>query len=368
MNDMKVAIVHDFLNQYGGAERVLETIKEIFPEADIYTTFFEPEKLPNRMKDWKVNTPNWGGIPIIKKIVKFYTFLLPLVFENFDLKSYDVVISSTASFAKGLILKENQLHFCYCHTPPRFLYHYETGINRRQKSWYRYFLLFLDHYYRIWDYVAAKRVDYFITNSRNTQNRIKKYYHQNAEVIYPGVSINIREKTNNKKEEYYLIVSRLVAYKKIDLVIQACNELHLKLKIIGTGGEEKKLKKISGSTIEFLGQVNDDVLSNYYHACQAVIYPGEDDFGIVPLESMAYGKPVIAYGKGGVLETVVPGKTGEFFYESNIYSLMEVLKSFKAQDYKKEDCEKQARKFSKEEFISKFKAFIEEKRKEKFNA
>lgn len=371
---MKVAIVHDFLNQYGGAERVVEAIKEIYPEAPVFTSIFEPHKLPERMRSWEVYTPQFK-IPFFKKLIKYYTFLLPLVFENFDLHDYDVIISSTANFAKGVITRADQLHICYCHTPPRFLYHYETEINRRQIGLYKPFLIFLDHYLRIWDYLAAQRVNHFITNALNTQKRIAKFYRRDATVIYPPVEISQKSilrkysgqeiKDQKLEEDYFLIVSRLAAYKKVDLAIQACNRLKLNLKIIGVGREEKRLKKISGSTISFLGQVEDCLLADYWCDCQAVIFPGEDDFGMVPVEAMSYGKPVIAYGKGGALESVVEGKTGEFFLEATVESLEKLLKNFNPKKYKEEDCIKQAGKFSKKKFKEQFIKLVTEKWKEK---
>ncbi|KKP69804.1 hypothetical protein A2X44_05025 [candidate division CPR3 bacterium GWF2_35_18] len=369
---MKVAIVHDFLNQYGGAERVVEAIKMIYPEAPIYTSFFEPEKLPERMRSWQVITPNFKKIPLIRRFSKQYTFLLPLAFESFDLRDYDVIISSTANFAKGIITKPNQIHICYCHTPPRFLYHYETEFNRRKISIYKPFLIFLDHYLRVWDYLAAQRVDYFLTNSYNTQQRIKKFYRRESKVIYPPVELsstgqNSQYKTQNYGK-YFFIVSRLVAYKRIDLAIKACNELNLNLVVAGTGKDKKKLEKLSGKTIKLLGKVSDIELAGLYKNCEGFIFPAGDDFGMTPVEAMLYGKPVIAYGKGGVLESVIPGKTGEFFYENNVVSLKKVLANFNGNNYLKENCQKQAQKFSKSKFSKELRNFVTEKWKEEQNA
>lgn len=369
---MKVAIVHDFLNQYGGAERVVEAIKEIYPDAPIYTSFFEPDKLPERMRNWQVITPNFKHLPLIKTFSKHYTFLLPLAFEDFDLRDYDVIISSTANFAKGIITRPNQIHVCYCHTPPRFLYHYETEFNRRKVSIYKPILIFLDHYLRVWDYLAAQRVDYFLTNSMNTQKRITKFYRRDSKVIYPPVELNILDQKHQvdsqKRGKYFFIVSRLAAYKRIDLAIQACNELNLNLIIAGTGKEKKRLEKTSGKTIRFLGKVSDDVLADLYVNCEAFVFPAEDDFGMTPVEAMLYGKPVIAYGKGGALESIIPGKTGEFFYENNVSSLKKVISSFKGENYSKKTCQIQAQQFSKSRFNKELRDFITEKWEEKQNA
>lgn len=360
---MKVAIVHDFLNQYGGAERVVEAFKDVFPDAPVYTSIFEPHKLSERMREWEVITPKTDVFPFFNRLSKYYTFLLPLMFENFHLQEYDVILSSTAHFAKGVLTRPDQMHICYCHTPPRFLYHYETEINRRKKILYKPILLFLDHYLRVWDYLAAQRVNYFITNSINTKKRIGKFYRRDAVVIYPPVSLDKKrmEDIRKNKGEYLLIVSRLAAYKRIDLAIEACNKLNKKLIIVGTGKEEKRLSAIAGESIEFKGEVPDDVLAEYYYNCQGVIFPGEDDFGIVPIEAMFFGKPVIAYKKGGVLESIIPGKTGEFFEEQTVESLASVLEKFNYQKYNTGECLKQAEKFSKQRFQKEIKSFVEEK-------
>jgi glycosyltransferase involved in cell wall biosynthesis len=284
-----------------------------------------------------------------------------LVFENFDFSAFDVVISSTAHFAKGIIVKPGTLHICYCHTPPRFLYHYQTEVNRR-KIWYLAPILSLmDNYFRVWDYAAAQRVDWFLTNSENTAQRIRKFYRRDADIIYPPVEMKKFEPEKSKQESYFLIVSRLAQYKRIDLAIEACNKLGLPLKIIGMGRDEKRLQRMAGNTVEFLGQEKDDTIAEYYNNCQAFIFPGEDDFGITPVEAMSFGKPVIALGKGGALETVVAGKTGEFFSQESAESLMMVLKNFHREKYDPRDCRDRAELFSKDRFQKKFSDFVTEK-------
>jgi len=402
---MKVALVHDYLNQFGGAERVLWAIHEIFPEAPIYTSIFDPLKLPPEFRKLEVVTSSIQKMPFVSLFTKHYTFIYPLVFESFDFSEYDVVISSTASFAKGVLVKPETLHICYCHTPPRFLYHYATEVNRR-KIWYLApFLALFDNYFRIWDFNAAQRVDYFVANSRHTASRISKFYRREARVIYPPVEVakstqlNVksqayfREKTQDFSPEmpardgsafggktlnlflekrrkpralalegrHFLIVSRLAQYKRIDLAILACNKLNLNLKIIGTGRDEKRLKRMAGKTIEFLGFVEDKQVADYFLDCQAFLFPGEDDFGITPIEAMSYGKPVLALGKGGVLESIIPGKTGEFFAEETVEALAKTIQNFKPDRYRAEDCIKQAQKFSKDNFKKNFSKFVNEK-------
>jgi len=362
---MKVALVHDFLNQYGGAERVLEAIHEIFPYSHVYTSLYDPTKLPLRMRNWDIRPFKLPRIPVMK----YYTAFYPLLFERLDLSAYDLVISSTAFFTKGVLVRPRTLHISYIHTPPRFLYHYETTINRRGLWIYKPILAVLDNFFRVWDYEAAQRPDYLVANSKETASRIRKFYRRDATVIYPPVELpntqNYSGTQSPSHSKHFLVVSRLLRYKRIDLAIEAANRLGVSLKIVGTGEEEKRLKKIAGPTIEFLGFVGDDKLSSIYSDCQAVIFPTDEDFGIVPVEAMSFGKPVIAFDKGGAKETIVAGKTGEFFSESTPESLAKVWESFDPTKYKAGDCRAQAQKFSKDRFRKGFKSFVDSKLKSK---
>lgn len=391
---MKAALVHDFLNQYGGAERVLEAIHELYPYSTVYTSLYDPNKLPLRMRRWDVRSFKLPRFPFAKT----YTFFYPLLFENIDLSNYDLVISSSANFAKGVLTKPKTLHISYIHTPPRFLYHYPTEVNRRKIWFLKPILMPFDNLLRSWDYSAAQRPDFLITNSKETAKRIKKFYGREATVIYPpvgleaayfqasaekegsaqGVGSYFRASRENKMQNsyserseeegsersegsYFLIVSRLAAYKRIDLAIKATNQLRIPLKIAGTGREERRLKRMAGPTVEFLGVVSDEKLPELYRNCQAFIFPGADDFGITPVEAMFFGKPVIALGKGGALETVVEGKTGKFFEQETVDALVGALESFDPSKYKAKDCIAQAKKFSKERFQKEFKKFVKEK-------
>lgn len=361
LNTMRVALVHDFLNQYGGAERVLEAIHELYPYSTIYTSLYDPTKLPLRMRNWDVRAFKLPKFPLAKT----YTFFYPILFENLDFSQYDLVISSSANFAKGVITKPQTLHISYIHTPPRFLYHYPTEVSRRKLWFLKPVLTPLDNLLRIWDYSAAQRPDFLVTNSKETAKRIKKFYGRAATVIYPPVSLPTQpdHQTTRPPDNYYLVVSRLVSYKRIDLAVEACKRLDLPLKIVGVGREEKRLQRIAGPTIEFLGFVRDEKLPELYYNCRALIFPGAEDFGITPIEAMSFGKPVIALGEGGALETVIEGKTGTFFEQETVDSLVEVLKSFDLSKYKAKDCIAQAKKFSKERFQKEFKKFINEKLK-----
>lgn len=357
---MRVALVHDFLNRYGGAERVLEAIHEIFPYSHVYTSRHDPTKFPLRMHNWDIRPFKLPNLPLAH-FLKYYTAFYPLLFENLDLSDYDLVISSTAFFAKGIRVRPGAVHISYIHTPPRFLYHYSAETGKRELFFYRPILAVLDNFFRIWDYQAAQRPDFIAVNSQEVAKRVKKFYRREATVIYPPVELSnqpINQLTNQPKEFYYLVVSRLLSYKRIDLAIKVANELKVPLKIVGTGKEEARLKRMAGPTIDFLGFVTDDKLSKIYSDCQAVVFPTDEDFGITPVEAMYFGKPVIAFANGGALETVVAGKTGEFFKEPTKESLAEVWRNFEPSKYRPEDCIDQAQKFSKERFLKDFSDFV----------
>ena len=357
---MKVALVHDFLNQYGGAERVLEAIHEIFPYAHVYTSLHDPTKLPLRMRNWDIRPFKLPKLPLAH-FLKYYTAFYPFLFENLDLREYDLVISSTAFFAKGIMVKPGAIHISYIHTPPRFLYHYSAETGKRELFFYRPILAILDNFFRIWDYRAAQRPDFIVVNSNEVAKRVKKFYGREATVIYPPVELPESGRPivkSSDRQFYYLVVSRLLSYKRIDLAIKAANELKVPLKIVGTGREETRLRKMAGPTVEFLGFVSDEKLSGIFGGCQALIFPTDEDFGIVPVEAMYSGRPVLAFAKGGALETVIAGKTGEFFREDTTASLMEAWKSFDPSKYKAKDCIAQAKKFSKDRFQKEFSNFV----------
>lgn len=365
---MKVALVHDFLNQYGGAERVLEAIHELYPYSTVYTSLYDPTKLPLRMRNWDVRAFRLPKFPLAKT----YTFFYPLLFENLDLSDYDLVISSSANFAKGVITRPKTLHISYIHTPPRFLYHYPTEVSRRRIWFLKPILAPFDNFFRLWDYIAAQRPDFLIANSKETAKRIKKFYGREAAVIYPPATLHVAKWVGLSVKppkpsfpNYYLVVSRLAAYKRIDLAIKAANQLKIPLKIVGAGREEQGLKRTAGPTVEFLGFVSDEKLPELYRDCRAFIFPGMEDSGITPVEAMSFGKPVIALGRGGALETVIEGKTGTFFEQETVDSLMEALKSFDPSKYKARDCIAQAKKFSKERFQKEFKTFVDAKLKKR---
>jgi len=353
LDTLKVAIVHDFLVNMGGAERVTQALTEIFPKAPIYTLLYD-SKIDEFFSGKKIIVSAlqyWHKIFRIP--VKFLFSLMPQAIEDFDFSDYNLVISSNNSFAGGIITGPTIYHLSYCHSPTRYLwdashtYIHEQKLPRWIASWVNHQLSNL----RIWDRLSAGRVDKYITNSNYVKRRMKKYYRRDAQVIYPPVDIH-KIKPKSGHSDYFLIISRLVSYKKIDLAIKACNALELPLIIIGEGPEKPALEKIAGTKIEFLGWCDDKNKIEYLRNSRALIFPGEEDFGIVPIEAMAAGKPVIAFNKGGVKESVIENETGLFFNEPNVESLILALRRFFVQE-KKFDYKvisQHAAKFSKNQF------------------
>lgn len=374
---MKIALIHDYIKEYGGAERVLEALMEIWPEAPIYTTVYSPEYLgPHqaRLKNWVVRPSFLQKIPFKNKLISPFRIIAPLIFDNLDLRDFDVVIvSATGAYNPNLIVtKPETLHLCYCHTPPRYLYGLPTARDWKKHWWGRVAGELANHFLRQVDFLSSQRVDYFIANSKNTAERIKKFYRRDSVVIYPPVDLAAsgqRLAARDKKTDplplapspYFLTGGRLARPKHIDIAIEACTKLNLSLKVFGRMfadyGEE--LKKLAGPTVEFLGEVDDKQKAELYAGCKAFIFPAEEeDFGIMPVEAMSFGKPVIALKQGGVLETIIEGKTGVFFNEPTVESLTEKLKNLKTEIFKPEDCRKQAEKFSKERFTLEITEFI----------
>lgn len=367
---MKVALVHDYLKEYGGAERVLETLHEIWPEAPIYTLVYLPRFLGphrGRLKDWDIRPIIPRGMPLIDKLISPLRLLAPILFSRLDLVSYDlVIVSATGAYNPNLVKTKPGAHFCYCHTPPRYLYGLPTAREWKKYWWIRIPAEVANHFFRLIDFRSAQGVDCFIANSRNTAARIEKFYCQKAKVIYPPIKLHKTQKATGEIKEtfsYFLAGGRLARPKKIDLAIKACNQLKLSLKVFGRvfAGHGKELKRMAGRTVEFLGEVSDTKLTELYANCRAFLFCNlEEDFGMIPVEVMAAGRPVIAFRQGGVVESIVEGKTGLFFDQPTVESLVRVLKDFDARKYRREDCFAQAKKFSKERFKKEIKKFVEE--------
>jgi glycosyltransferase involved in cell wall biosynthesis len=330
---MKVALIHDWLTGMRGGERCLEVFCELFPQADLYTLLHIPGSVSPLIEKMPITTSFIQKLPFPKKGYRKYLPLFPMAIERFNLKGYDLVLSCSHCVAKGVITPPDAPHISYMLTPMRYAWDmYEDYFGQSRN---RLITLFI-HYLRMWDVTSSQRVDNFLSISRHVQNRIMKFYRRQSEVIYPPVEIS-RFRLGNKKGNFFLIVSSLVPYKNIRLAVEAFNRLRYPLRIIGTGPEEKKLRSVAKKNIEFMGWQTDGVVAKNYSACRALIFPGEEDFGIVPLEAMGCGRPVIAYGKGGVLETVISHQnpflntkkaTGIFFYEQNVEALMDAVERF----------------------------------------
>ncbi|MFH0852486.1 MAG: glycosyltransferase [bacterium] len=353
---MKVALVHDYLIRLGGAERVLLKLHEIFPEAPIYTLLYDEEKMGGVLAGADIRPSFLQKLPkFIRRRQKHLLPFLPVAAETFDLREFDLVISSSSAFAKSIITRPGTTHICYCHAPSRFLWDWNKQYIREQDFGpvRRALATLVVHYLRIWDKSSSRRPDYFIANSRATREKIQKYYRRNAFIIYPPVCLpTFGQFRTAKDENYFLIVSQLTPYKRIDLAIEAFNRLKLLLLIIGDGPEREKLEELAGPTIKFLGERNEEEKNKYLKNCTAFVFAGEDDFGIAPVEAMGWGKPVLAFGRGGALETIIPGVTGEFFYDAVPEILADGVRRLRENltNYSPLVIHKRAEKFSEERF------------------
>ena len=359
MKDRKIAITHDHLFQIGGAERVLLEFHKIFPNSPIYTLICN-KRSREFLRDCDIRTSYLQKIPFSTKLFKLFLTLMPKAWESFDFTEYDVILSSTSAFAKGITKSSNATHFCYCHTPTRYLWsdmkEYVDGL--RVPKFFRFFLIDMLENMREWDFKKAQEVDYFIANSNFIADRIKKYYNRESHVIYPPVDVD--RFYNDTKQDYYILVSRLRPYKKIDLAIKTFNQLKLPLKIIG-GGEIDYYRSMSKDNIEFLGEVSDEEKIKYLSHAKAFIHPQEEDFGISLVEASASGCPVIAYKKGGALETVIENQTGVFFDEQNWEALAETVLDFSKMSFDHEFIKNHAQKFSNPRFEKEILEYINEK-------
>lgn len=347
---MKIALVHDDLVQWGGAERMLLALAELFTDAPIYTSVFDRDNLllSEKFKGKKIVTSFLQKIPGWKWFYRAFLPLYPLAFEQFDFSEFDIVISQTTKFAKCIITKPGTKHICYCHTPPRFLW----GFSGEKTS---PFISPLLGYLRTYDRLSSKRVDVWLAGSLNAKERINKVYKSDSRIIYPFVDTDRFKNIETFDGGYLLVISRLNDYKKIDLAIKACIRLSLPLKIIGTGPSLGKLRKIAEDSeyIDFLGSLSDELVVRVLAGAKALIFPGTEDFGIVPLEALSLGKPVIALREGGALETI-DKRTGIFFENQTVESLEACLKKLDSMKFKKEDFINRVNKFTKHKFETDF--------------
>ena len=363
---MKVALAHDYLNQMGGAERVVLALHEMFPDAPLYTSIYDPQRVDAAFQSIDIRTSFMQKFPLVKKHHQPFLPFYPFAIEQLDLRGYDLVLSSSSAFAKGIITRPETMHICYCHTPMRWCWNYDEYVEREHLGKIsRAILPFLISGLRVWDQTSSMRVDHFIANSPVVADRIRKYYRRNAVVIPPPVEVShFTFDPTIRPEDFFLIVSRLMPYKRIDLAIEACNQLQLPLVIIGSGRDENRLKHLAGPTIRFMGRLSDQEVLYYYAHCRALILPGEEDFGITPLEAQASGRPVIAYAAGGSLASIIDNVTGTFFYKQTVESLVEVLASFDEHAYDPHTIYNHALEFDQPRFKRRIQQFIEAKMNE----
>jgi glycosyltransferase involved in cell wall biosynthesis len=358
---VKLALVHDWLNQIGGAEDVLDALVKLYPTAPLYTSIYAPELMPPHYQDWDIRTLWLDKLPGIHRHHQPYLPVYPLGWGGLDLSNYDVVLSNKSGFCHGFRHSPNTLHICYCLAPTRFVWQLESyvareGLGKAVLAALRSLIAGL----RQWDYAAAQRVQHFIAISSDIQQRIKNFYNRDSVIIFPPVdTTRFQPVPQNEVEDYYLIVSRLIPYKHIDLAVQAATRLGLKLKIGGKGRDMERLKTMAGPTVEFLGYIPDDALPNLMAKCKAFLFPGLEDFGITPVQAQAAGRPVIAFGGGGALDTVIPDKTGELFSEMTVNSLASVMQSFDDSRYNPTEIRKHALQFDTQIFNSRMTSFVD---------
>ena len=359
---MKIALVHDYLVQYGGAERVLEALCEIWPHAPVYTLLHDSEMVHHKFDKKTVRTSYLQKLPFTKKHHRLFPPLMMMGIEQFNLRYYDVVLSDSSSFAKNIVTDPNTLHITYCHTPMRYgwddcqYYTQQFSFPRIVKK----FVPVLMNYIRMWDFYSTNGVDKFVANSKFVGTRIKKYYGREAQVINPPVNVNDFYVTDkNDLGDYFLLVGRMMKYKKMDLVIEAFNEMKKPLKIVSRGPEFKNLQKIAGPTIEFLGRISDEELRRTYSRAQAFLFPQEEDFGIVAIEALASGRPVIAFRAGDIVEHVEEGKTGVFLEKQTRDDVIDAVRRFEQIDFDPEHIRSTALSFEKEKFKQRIKSLVE---------
>ncbi len=363
---LRIAIIHDWLVGIRGGEKVLEEIlyvieKKIkYEKLEIYTLVYKRGSQSEIVEKQKINTSFIQKLPFGLKKYRNYLPLFPSAIESFNIKDFNLIISSSHAVAKGVIPPVNAVHVSYCHTPMRYIWdHYHTYFGNK-KGLKKVFYNMVASYLRLWDRVSSDRVDYFIANSENVKKRIKRYYGREAEVIYPPVDTDFFFcKEKDKRKDYFLLVSAMVPYKRVDLAIKTFNTNGLPLKVVGDGPDLRKLKRIAKDNIEFLGRVNNSELKILYSEAKALIFPAEEDFGIIPVEAQACGVPVIAYRRGGALETIVEGETGLFFDKQTEEALSSAIDKFLNKRFNSGLIRKNSLQFSRENFREKFSLFIE---------
>jgi glycosyltransferase involved in cell wall biosynthesis len=345
-----------------GGERVVEALSELYPDADIYTHVYDPSILSEQLRRQHIQSTFIQQLPDAIRRYRSYLPLMPLALEQLDLRQYDIVISSESGPAKGIITLPHTLHVCYCHTVMRYLWDMYHEYRESAGKLTRLLMPLGAHYLRLWDFASAARVDSFIANSENVAARIRKTYRRDATVINPPVDVK-RFRADRPRENFYLTVSQLVSYKRVALIVEAFSKLGLPLVVIGEGTELAELRRRAAPNVRFLGRQPDEVVTDYLERCKAFVFAANEDFGIVPVEAQAAGAPVIAYGNGGVTETIIPGVTGLFFKDQTSESLAEVVRYFESGGLTTEATQmrRRAEGFSRERFLREFRTFMEMK-------
>jgi glycosyltransferase involved in cell wall biosynthesis len=373
LTELRVALVHHWFISRAGGERVFDAIASIFPTADVFTLFLDKQNLPPSLRQRKITASFLNNIPAAQKVHRHFLPFYPLAVEMLDLSGYDLVISSDSGPMKGVLTDPHSTHICYCHSPMRYLWDGHSAYRRRMSPLTQTIFGFASHYVRNWDYSAAQRVDHFIANSNYVAGRIRKYYRRDSTTIHPPINTS-QSYLAGKHEDYYLAVGRLVSYKRTDLLIDACRKLGRKLVIVGEGPERKRLEKRSPNNVKFLGALSDSELGDVYAQCRALLFAADEDFGMVPIEAQSYGRPVIAFGKGGSLETVrgthIPSRqmtatedspiTGVFFREQTVDSLAAAIVSFESSEdiFVPHQIQAYARRFDTSIFVDRMRNYI----------
>ena len=357
---MRIAVVHDYFTQLGGAEKVAEELYCLFPDPSLFATVALPGCMPPRLQDVPVQTSWMQKLPRIQEYYRLYFFLYPFAVGSLDLSGYDLVVSSSSGYAKGVRTSSQAIHVCYCHTPMRWVWNYQSYASRESFGLSQRTLLpmFIRGLQR-WDEAASRQPDHFVANSRAVAERIRRVYQRSAEVIHPPIETDRFHPRHSRYEDYYIVLSRLVPYKRIDLAVQACSQRGKKLLVIGDGPDRHSLEAMAGPSVSFLGRASDADVEYHVAHCRALLFPGEEDFGMAPVEVAAAGRPTIAYRAGGALETIVENVTGVFFDHPTPESLGDAIEAFERQDWSSSALRQHAKAFSVPVFQDRFRLFLE---------
>ena len=355
---MKIAVVHDYFTQLGGAEKVAEELYKMLPSPDLFATVALRDKMPEGIRDVPITTSWMQHLPQMRKLYRVYFPLYPFGVSSLDLSRYDLVVSSSSGYVKGVRVAADAIHVCYCHTPMRWVWSFDSYSKRESfDGSVRALLPSLIRRLKTWDEAASRQPDHFVANSRTIASRILRAYGRHAEVIYPPIDID-RFSMSAVQEDYYVVLARLVPYKRIDLAVDACTRLGRRLVIIGSGTAEEVLARTAGPTVQFVGRISDAEVERYVSSCRALLFPGEEDFGMAPVEVAAAGRPTIAYGAGGAIETIIEDLTGVFFREQTVESLIDAILRFEKQTWDAGSIRDHAEGFSTASFQKRFTSFL----------